>query len=1178
MEVAGLAVGVAGLASLLSACIDAVDRVDTYRKFGLESRYITAKFAADKFLLQKWAETVGISDGRLQNVHHRDLDRDEVVSAIARILSSIREIFSATNSLSSNLQGLSLDSKSSFPIDPDNYANNHSTEEKKSRSLAPKTIGKLYDIIPLEGTNESVDSDIVRGLGEPSNSLRGFSKEKSTWFSSVYELLDQLKMEERKEVYLWLGAVNTKDTYEKHLSARLENTCGWIFSKSEYVSWASSDFPFDAAKVLWIHGPAGYGKSVLCARLVQQLQTTHKYPLAYFFCSSDQDPFSMIRSWVSQLVSSSQDAFEIAQQQMRARGGPSASTTDIWDLFNSIVHCGEGFTYVVDGLDECLRSENNRASGDDCNRRAFLVKLKGSISQTTSRLLIVSRDEGDIRSGICLDAMTSLKLTTYEYGISKTDVLSDVMSFSKCIVDNKLWKKSEILRQDLATQMAQKSEGMFLWVRLQERSLRNSKNRVKLQEIVNDMPIGLTDAYKRDWDRISKLQDRDMYRALAILRWTIFAVRPMTVLEMTEALAVRDEDGCDSLQIDELPDVIDDEYIIDEILDLCGSLVESRDAGPEKHLEDKTVGLVHISVQEFLLSRTSMNISLSGHDCENNYLAKICLRYLDYNSSWKTSSGGLSQHPFLDYAVRSWILHVNSSGSNYKDLIRLVNKFFNPSGSHWINWRNRYEILATEASQRLKVSQDNHGGLLYYAALFGLVDTLQFLQDQKVEDWDSVGGQYGTALQAASAAGHLSAVSFLIDRGANIDAQCGLHGCAVNAAADSGNDEIIRVLVIAGASLSIGDEAGCMPLHMASRKGRAEVVKLLLDQGADLSIASTKGSTPLNAAANNGHLEVVKVLLNRGADLSVANTNGLTPLYSASLKGHLEVVKVLLDQGADLSVANTDGWTPLNAAANNGHLEVVKLLLDQGADHNAESGNYGNTLHIASHKGHVEIAEMLLNKVTNIHYKDRQGRTALHLACAGGNLATIKLLSNVGLDPTTTDMQGRDCLHHGASNGSASTTTWLLKQGLNPNLMDRNDWTSLHWAAKSGSVETLETLRNAGSISSHESINGWTPQAIALFHHCGYLPILTSGVHNEITSRYTVPEHAASHAVPKDDPYTTGDQISPGPIHRARCDGCFLEICGPRYKCLECTDFDYCFKCKASSDVTHAPHRFEKKE
>lgn len=32
---------------------------------------------------------------------------------------------------------------------------------------------------------------------------------------------------------------------------------------------------------------------------------------------------------------------------------------------------------------------------------------------------------------------------------------------------------------------------------------------------------------------------------------------------------------------------------------------------------------------------------------------------------------------------------------------------------------------------------------------------------------------------------------------------------------------------------------------------------------------------------------------------------------------------------------------------------------------------------------------------------------------------------------------------------------------------------------------------------------------------------------------------------------------------------------GSRYKCSECADFDYCFKCVLSAEVTHPSHRFD---
>ena len=71
-------------------------------------------------------------------MHHRDLDRNKVVTVIARTLSSIHEIFFEINSFSLYLQGLSLNSKSTFLTNLDNYTNYNFIEEKKSRSLILK--------------------------------------------------------------------------------------------------------------------------------------------------------------------------------------------------------------------------------------------------------------------------------------------------------------------------------------------------------------------------------------------------------------------------------------------------------------------------------------------------------------------------------------------------------------------------------------------------------------------------------------------------------------------------------------------------------------------------------------------------------------------------------------------------------------------------------------------------------------------------------------------------------------------------------------------------------------------------------------------------------------------------------------------------------------------------------
>lgn len=55
--------------------------------------------------------------------------------------------------------------------------------------------------------------------------------------------------------------------------------------------------------LLWINGPAGYGKTFLTARIIQHLTNETTAPVASFFFFANledrADPFIIARSWVS---------------------------------------------------------------------------------------------------------------------------------------------------------------------------------------------------------------------------------------------------------------------------------------------------------------------------------------------------------------------------------------------------------------------------------------------------------------------------------------------------------------------------------------------------------------------------------------------------------------------------------------------------------------------------------------------------------------------------------------------------------------------------------------------------------------------------------------------------------------------------------------------------------------
>jgi Prion-inhibition and propagation len=66
MEVGGLVVGGVALAGLYSACVEAVERVESYRNFEEDAQHLLTRFKASKVILQRWASQVGLLDGRLR--------------------------------------------------------------------------------------------------------------------------------------------------------------------------------------------------------------------------------------------------------------------------------------------------------------------------------------------------------------------------------------------------------------------------------------------------------------------------------------------------------------------------------------------------------------------------------------------------------------------------------------------------------------------------------------------------------------------------------------------------------------------------------------------------------------------------------------------------------------------------------------------------------------------------------------------------------------------------------------------------------------------------------------------------------------------------------------------------------------------------------------------------------
>ncbi|KAJ7648395.1 ankyrin repeat-containing domain protein, partial [Mycena polygramma] len=82
---------------------------------------------------------------------------------------------------------------------------------------------------------------------------------------------------------------------------------------------------------------------------------------------------------------------------------------------------------------------------------------------------------------------------------------------------------------------------------------------------------------------------------------------------------------------------------------------------------------------------------------------------------------------------------------------------------------------------------------LQIAASQGNLEMTKLLLEQGA-DPDIEGGEYGTALVAATVSGHPEIVKLLLQSGADASIQGGRHGTALQAATNQGSAEIIELL------------------------------------------------------------------------------------------------------------------------------------------------------------------------------------------------------------------------------------------------------------------------------------------------------------------------------------------------------------------------------------------------
>ncbi|XP_060903527.1 protein phosphatase 1 regulatory subunit 12C isoform X2 [Labrus mixtus] len=215
-----------------------------------------------------------------------------------------------------------------------------------------------------------------------------------------------------------------------------------------------------------------------------------------------------------------------------------------------------------------------------------------------------------------------------------------------------------------------------------------------------------------------------------------------------------------------------------------------------------------------------------------------------------------------------------------------------------------------------------------------------------------------TALHQACIDGSMEIVSFLLERGANVNQVDSEGWTSLHVAASCGHPDIAEFLLQQGASLSAVNCDGDVPLDIVLDETTESLLQdYTLRQGVDLEAAKRLEEEQI--------MKDARAWLNDGPPTDLRNPKtGATPLHVAAAKGYLEALKILCQCGLDVSAVDFDGWTPLHAAAHWGQGEACRVLTEQLCNMEARS-NAGQTPFDVADESVGDLLEELSQKQAN---------------------------------------------------------------------------------------------------------------------------------------------------------------------------------------------------------------------
>lgn len=912
---------------------------------------------------------------------------------------------------------------------------------------------------------------------------------------------------QKAQVLEWLSQHDHCNEQHDNISQYKEGTGMWLLDHVKFKEWRDGTH-----NTLFCVGMPGAGKTVMSAMVIRHLFENSRISaiqvaVCFLYIRYDlrdsQSSKALIGNLTRQLVSQVVKVPDFIERAFKERFNYQYDFHSPQNMLQAAVNCFSCVYFVIDGLDE----------GAALHAKDLIPAIR-SLQKADIKLFATSRFIPEIQEQFKDDPSIEIRG-------SGTDIQSyatmRIPELPRCA------QTSPTLQAEIIQAIVASTQGMFLLAKLHLDSLKDKRTIKAMRSTLEVLPSGSSAydaAYAWAMKRIREQSQSDYALTQQILTWLLYAMRPISAIDLETALAV--ELGARHLDPENVVTIV-------ELLSLCAGLVIQDE-------ESKTVRFVHYTAQEYF-SRNPEHLLPNPH----RILSDICVSYLGIDEFMaagykedahdKRLSSHIHRYPFLRYAAAHWEDHSrealpfrnNDEKSQTLALelrllrhLELMESYLRARGK----WHSDHFNLLLDVHE---FKYERKTGM-QYAAAKGNAEQVSILLEAGLDPNDS---SYGTtALIEAARGHHQSVVGLLIEAGANVHFQAkdsthtaltlslGMEGELINLflsgprcprdfqVLTNAHEPSVALLLDAGGDPEHGtkDCENLTPLMHASKHGMETIVARLCTAGAEVNrrgdddMCAIGGLTALHFAAANGHEGIVQRLLKHGCDPDPADNRDHSPAGYAVEGQHWTIVEMLLGVGTvnlGRKTSNLEGDTILELACRNGHCPdalIKSMLLSTNPDRVNASGR---PLISAAGANKETAVRMLLEAGANPHLTDQKGDTALHAVVRlespnseHVSIAITQALLGANVSVDTRGCDGVTALMLASGAGQSELLRFLLERGANALLRDNKGWTPLLYAAKTSHASIIRILISAGADVNVASETGETALMSAAERGC----------------------------------------------------------------------------------------------